>query len=350
MKNEDFDLVVGSQEDEEYARNVRKSVIGITASTLAIIILLGTYVYNNREEVLEEPTRIEQEATTYDDSLAYVEENAPENVADEVSEAASEEVSEVVNEDFSFGNKDIDYSNVEAFYNQIVEYRSKYGTFAESFQSTSDVMNLVNFYYLFDETYEVETPINSQAQFDEIIRDYYKSCASHGVDANLNILFKQDSVIQRKIKESEDLANNLKNGSGKDYTISNEYYTWFGVNLVDKRTAIMETIKYAPLIDGLREQYEQYRYVGNMLNARKYQKNDSLPIEKTDIYYGYKFEDGVNVTEIHNSFSCPDGIDNFVSKPENKEETKWIISEDGSVPFERVDYNFEYILNKRRVR
>ena len=358
-KDHDFNLVIDAAKEEEAARKARNSLIGLTTSALALMIVTGTILYNNHvEKIVEEASAYEN---SVDNKITY-KDNSTENSNSIVDEDINE--TEVTNNDidqenyvttqnngdFSFGDKEIDYSNVDSFFNEIVENRGKYGNFAESFQSKEDVINLINFFYLFDETYEVESSINSQELFDQMIKDYYSSCVKHDIEPKLNTLFKADSLMAKKFREMEALAYDLKNGSGTDYTISNNYYTWYGVNLVDKRTAIPENMKYAPYIRALRVSFEEYRYVGNMLNARKYQKNDSLPIEKTDVYYSHQYNDGTEVNEIHNSFSCPDGIDNFVSIPENIEETKWILSDDGSLPFEKVDYYFDYILNKRRVR
>ena len=144
---------------------------------------------------------------------------------------------------------------------------------------------------------------------------------------------------------------NLKNGSGNDYTIANQYYTWLGKNLCDRRTAITQNMKNAPLIDLLREQYEAYRLKGNMLEARKYQKNDSLDIDPIEIYYAYQFPSDADVTSMNNSFSCPDwGIDNVVSKYEETTETKLVERIDNREIYNTVTESFETVLNKGKTR
>ncbi len=348
MENdENVHAVIDSTINEETARKARKRIIAISTTTLAVVIMLGAIVYYDylKKAIAEDDFVYESNQ----DSITTI------AVNDEEVQKTNVEVSEDsntvdTNSNYNFGGKEVDYSNVESFFNKIVENRNKFGSFAESFQSEEDVRNLVNFFFLFDETYVVETTINSQAMFDEIISDYYKSCVAHDIQPELNTLFKADSLIAKKFKESEALVYNLKNGKGNDYTISNQYYMWLEDNLVNKETAIPEIMKYSPLIDAQREMYQQYKEVGNMNAARRNQKNDYYKVEQRDVYYDHNYGDGVQVNMENHSFSCPDGIDNYVSKTENVEEKKWILSEDGSVPFENVNYYFNYVLNNGKVR
>ncbi len=244
---------------------------------------------------------------------------------------------------------EVDYSNVTSFFNHIIENRNKYGTFAESFQNENDVKNLVNFINSFNELYsdiDLETTIKTQDEFDEIISDYYKSCVEHDIKGQMHILYPSDSKANTLLNESEELAFNLKNGTDKDYTIANEYYTWMLKNVIDGRTNINQESKNAPLIETLRWQYENYRYSGNMLNARKYQKNDSLPVDGVDIYYSYKNYYEGEYVETQNSFTCPDwGVDNIMSPTEEITETKLVIEEEGQRLFKQVE---EIFSNKLR--
>ena len=248
----------------------------------------------------------------------------------------------------------IDYSNANTFYNHIIENRSKYGTFAESFQTIDDVNNFINFTCKFNEMFinaDTSSTINSQETYDKIIQDYYKSCVSHDVKGQLNLLFNNDNIAMNKMSEAEELTYNLKNGKGKDYTIANNYYTWILVNFIDERTMIDKNQKNAPLIDALREQFEQYRYSGNMLNARKYQKNDSLPVATKHVYYADEAPSGVQITEIQNSFTCPDwGVDNVFSKYEENTEKKLVIKYNGDGTFQEIDDAFKNVLNNGIVR
>ena len=255
------------------------------------------------------------------------------------------------NEDDS---REIDYTNVTTFYNHIIENRNKYGSFADSFQSEEDVKNFINFLHKFDEMYDdidTITNLNSQEMYDKIIQDYYGSCVKYDVKGELNLLFSDNKLAQEKINEAETLAYDLKNGKGKDYTIANRYYTWMLVNLIDDRTRVDVNTNNAPFIDALREQFEQYRYSGNMLEARKYQKNDSLPVDSIHIYYADEAPEGVEITEVENSLTCPDwGVDNVISKYEENTETKLYIKRDGQGTYYRVDEAFETVLNKGKVR
>ena len=309
-------------EDSEYDEKKRKAKMGITTSALAVIILLGAYAYSSHvNKLINSETVSNGNVDNTDLTVGIVETEEDNNIVEETTNDeniiednnSSEIIEDVVtdstsNSDYYFNYKDIDYSNVDSFINEITEYRNKYGSFAESFQTREDVINFVNFFYLFDETRNAESSISSQAQFDEILSDYYKSCVIHDIKPNIGSLFSSDS------------------------TISNQYYMCLEDNLVNTETAIPEIMKYSPLIDALREMYQQYREVGNMNAARRNQKNDYYKVEQRDVYYDHNYGEGVEVTMENHSFSCPDGIDNYVSKTENVEEKKWIISDDGSVP------------------
>ena len=346
-------MVVNEEKDESIAEKAIKALVP-TATALALIIIIGTTWYVVRDNKPKEvTTRISgiDPSKEYTSTIAYTS-NTDEEIVEEAAtaqESSDEETLDNEEYTYEYKNEDVDYSNVTSFYNDIIENRNKYGNFAESFQSEEDIINLINFIYKFDGLYDysnLQTTITSQQQFDEIISDYYKSCVKNNVDAELSILFKRDSLIRMKLEEAEDLANNLRNGNGKDYTISNNYYKWLAVNLIDERTKISYTTKNAPLIDLIREQYDEYRNVGNMLNARKYQKNDSLDIPKMDLYYDYTYPEDVTVTEVQNSFSCPDwGIDNIISKGEEIEETKLITKKDGTPFFAQVEMSFDEVLH-----
>ena len=353
--------VIDQKEDNETAEKGNRAIIFLlSCGLLATVILAGTAYYiskNNKDYIneLDNSISITTEANNYtDNNNQDIEEPTIPNVEDNTNtvEETSEEttVEDIDNNE----EREIDYSNVSTFYNHISENRAKYGSFADSFQSEEDVKNFINFLYKFNELYDytdTTTPINSQEMYDKIIQDYYSSCVKHDVKGELNLLYSNNKLAQTKIAEAETLAYDLKNGKGKDYTIANNYYTWFLVNLIDDRTKVNRTTDNAPFIDALREQFEQYRYSGNMLNARKYQKNDSLPVESVYIYYADEAPEGVEITEIQNSLTCPDwGVDNIISKYEEDEEKKLYIKRDGVGTFHTVDEQFEMVLNKGKVR
>lgn len=347
--DDDEILVEGVEKDEKTAFNGWKYIAMIGAGVVASIIILCTLsscadkLENNVKKKMLEKAKQETEAEYNNESA--------ESFTQEEEKVASNEEQNMIQNDTTYS---IDYSNVGTFYSHIIENRNKYGTFAESFQTEDDVISFINFLYKFDEMYnnvDTTSNITSQADYDRIIQDYYSSCVKHDVKGQLNLLYKNSELAQKRFAESEELAYNLKNGKGKDYSIANQYYTWFGVNLCDGRTAITRDEYNAPLIDGLREQYEQYRYSGNMLNARKYQKNDSLPIPGISIYYADEVPEGVEVIENQNSFSCPDwGIDNVVSKYEENTETKLVKKEAGEDLFKQIDEAFVTVLNRGKVR
>ncbi|MBR1417319.1 MAG: hypothetical protein IJ572_05880 [Bacilli bacterium] len=369
VEDKDYLMVIEDEEDEELAKKARNAKIITTSAALLGIALLAGALYISHKEKTKIVPQVDDGSsnqTTYESIIvdsdqdiiiptsedsfvaindSIIDDNKTENTQDIIiKDEIVKSSEEVENNEFTF--KEVDYSNVATFYNHIIENRNKYGSFAESFQSEEDVKNFINFVYNFDELYAYnDSTIRSQEDYDAIIRDYYKSCVRHDVLGQLHLLFKDDTLAQKKLQEAEELAYDLKNGSGKDYTIANKYYTWFGVNLCDGRTNIDRNTKNAPLIDGLREQYEQYRYSGNMLNARKYQKNDSLPIEGINMYYSEELPEGMEVVEVQNSYSCPDwGIDNIVSKSEEDTETRLVKKENGIDLFKEVDDAFDLVL------
>lgn len=348
--------VVNQEKDERLAKKGISALVP-TATALALIIIIGSTWYVTKDnKPKEDVTRISGINPALEDPSVRVEETNTTDIIENNTEEAetTQEYEEEDTYSYEYTNDNVDYSNVTSFYNDIIENRTKYGKFAESIQSEDDIINLINFIYKFDGLYDysdLSTTINSQEQFDDIISDYYRSCVKNNVNGELSILFKRDSLLRMKLEEAEDLANNLRNGNGKDYTISNNYYKWLAVNLIDERTKISYSTKNAPLIDILREQYDEYRNVGNMLNARKYQKNDSLDIPKIDLYYDYTYPEDVQVTETQNSFSCPDwGIDNIISKAEEVEETKLITKKDNTPFFAQVEMSFNEVLNKGKAR
>ena len=339
------------KETIELADSTKKKIFFIGTSVLAAAIIFAstqTESCNKQKAVyiMEQDKSIENT----EEEVTQEVENTKETTIE--SESATENTEEIQEENNKSMYKQVDYSNAETFYNHILENRNSFGEFAESFQSIDDVKNLINFKYNFDEMYQNEkTTIDSREFYDEIIRDYFKSCQSHDIKGELHLLYKEGSLAYNKLKEAEDLTYDLKNGVGNDYTIANNYYTWLGKNLCDRRTAITQNMKNATLIEDIREQYEIYRNSGNMLEARKYQKNDSLSIDPIEIYYAYQFPEGTDVTAMNNSFSCPDwGIDNIVSKYEETTETQLVERIDNREIFNTVTEAFDTVLNKNKTR
>lgn len=359
MKNKEFEtsyddydekiIKVAKQEEFEELENdkeLKKSAIRIGIGVLLLLCATGYYYKSTHTDKNKE----ENESSSIDNTIVSEESNVT------VLPTIEEEITSTIETtnttaEFDFSDEELDYTNVETFFNQIVEYRNKYGEFAESFQSKEDVINFVNFLNMFDETKKgIESSIDSQAMFDEIIDDYYKSCVAHDVEPNLSCLIPDGTYMRSVMEEGEKLSYNLKNFNGsKDYESANDLYNYIVKNFLG--TAIPQYNKYVVYIDWAREQYEQYRNTGNMINARKYQKNHTLEADGIDLYYGYNGQDIIDnggTYEIkENGLYCPDAVDNLFSKSENIEETKWISSYDGTVPFQKVNEGFEDILRKR---
>ena len=336
--------VVEVEEDEKLAKKGSKIIAGIGITTLAIAIIFVISAYSISEKNNKSNNKDKDPIKEY-------------SITSDIVDTIDKSEKKVKTKEVDFNQTEIinnvTYTNINKFYRHIVENRYIYGDFAEVFQSEDDVRNFVNFIYLFNDlnNKDISSSINSKEEFDEIVSEYYKSCIKNDIKGELNILFENQPVYKNKLAESEELAYDLKNGKGDDYTIANKYYTWFGENLCDDRTAIDSIPTNAPLIEALRWQYEEYRNSGNMLDARKYQKNDSLPISSYEIYYAEPNPEDVEVIEIQNSFSCPDwGIDNVVSPTEEDTETKLVIKENGERLFLRVEETFNSITSKQKLR
>lgn len=354
------------KDDDELAEEAKDKLMKIACGVLAGLIiicssaLLYHYINNNKEKkVSKEAIEDYQERQNEEINkiIAEMEKRKEEkkrtniNIDNDATnkESIAEENS-VIEENNVENDYDINYSGAEEFYQHIVSIRDNHSDFAESFQSVDDVKNLVDFIYMFNPLYKnmnITSSIRSQEEFAGIIGEYYRSCVKYGIDAELYLIFDKDSLAYEVVEESESLANDLKNGKGDDYTIANRYYRFMGENLVDGRTWIDRKTKNAPLIDLLRDQFEEYRYVGNMLEARTYQKNDSLAMPKIEIAHPY--QDEVETEVFYDYLTCPDwGIDNVVSKSEEKTETDLVHLEDGHALFQMVDESFKEVLGRSR--
>lgn len=357
--------VVNTEEAKETAKVSAGTIVFVSTCLLSAVIILAscTDLFNKKDTNTNNAKNINNEVNVEAEAINYADENNTQESTDSISEDNIVETNQDEQNEINITIRDVDYSNVEAFYNHIIENRNKYGSFAESFQTQDDIKNFINFLYKFDQLYggaDTYSTIDSQEMYDRIIQDYYNSCVTHDVKGELNLLYSHNKLAQDKIAEAENLTYDLKNGKGNDYTIANRYYTFILENFIDGRTMVDINQNNAPFIDALREQYEYYRHsehlqqylnTGNMLNARKYQKNDSLPVDSIHIYYADEAPEGVEVTEIENSLTCPDwGVDNIFSKYEEDTETKLYIKRDNQGVYEKVDEAFTNVLNKGKVR
>ena len=354
MEDKDLDYVVESLDDEETSIKAKRAIMYITPAVLAGVIILGMSVYRNSisdNKIVSDESTIESTIEEYSELNQEIEEDTTEEIKAET--LAVSETEDYNNEDNSntqndYSNeKEIDYSNVDSFYGQIEEYRNQYGKFAESFQDKSDVMNLVNFIYLFDPTYDVESPITSQVEFDGIISDYYSSCLEHNIKPNLSSLFDNSTLFGRLLSESEDLVYKLKDSKNNDYTDENNYYIWITNNFINGDTAISQSLKNSVLIDLEREIFGVYYKEGDMYAAAKNQKNDYYEAEQKDVYYYSTNKEADEVK--YGYYMCPNTAREVFGKFDTKYTDNWIVN-NGSYPYQKVDENFDLVLNRLRVR
>ena len=242
---EEYEKVEDQKIDKATAEVGRNLIITGTAAAIGLAVLLSTnWAYLVGTPVSEE----NEETTEQENSIGVVDQTIEEDITSTIDNTNT-------TAEFKFSDEELDYSNVDTFFNKIVEYRNQYGEFAESFQSKSDVINFVNFLNMFDETKNVESTINSQEMFDEIISDYYRSCVKYGVEPNLSSLIPEGTYMYQIMSEGERLAYNTKNfNNSKDYESANKYYIYILKNFLDSRTAVPQYNKYDPYIEWAREQ------------------------------------------------------------------------------------------------
>ena len=253
------------------------------------------YEFNITPEILAECQSVYQNINR--DSENYIFTNAIDNAYEEdlhIDEYNAKALTNNSESETIYVDKTTDYDAVaQGFYNQILSYRNTYGQFASEFTNEEDVKEFICFVNQFKDA-NIKSNINSLETFESMLQSYYNSCAIFGVDPNLSALFEGYSYAQDKLAQSEKLAANLKNGKGNDYSIPNEYYKWFGINTYMAGEINMSMKENAPLIIALRNQFNAYRLVGNMLAARQNQKTYDLGLGA----------DGQLV--------CPDSIDDYV--------------------------------------
>ena len=352
MKNEERERVINIEEDSEVSRRARKNAFSRNCIILSLAIICGTVGYATITSNKKESTNDDAYNTTQEqlfEKTSTVEEipSQVEDVQTQVEDVTSPISEEEYTVEYANNGREIDYSNVDAFFNSILNYRNTYGEFAECFQDKSDVINLINFIYLFDLRYEVESPINSQEEFDEIIRSYYSSCLKYNIKPDLSVLFDKNTTFGKLLAESEDLVYKLKDSKNNDYTDENNYYIWIENNFVNDETAISQSIKNSVLVDLEREIFGVYYNEGDMYAAAKNQKNDYYQVEQRDVYY-YSTNDEATETE-YDSYMCPNTVREVFGKFDTKNSDKWI-SNNGSYPYQKVDDAFTTILNKERAR
>lgn len=209
-------------------------------------------------------------------------------------------------------SQDNNYDNAKKLYQDIMTIRNDHPDFANAITSEQDVINIVNWLNLFNTKFAIsDSDLKQIPNYDEVkamLKSYYTDCVKYGITPEINILCN-DADVKNAIKRSEDIASNMT--ANKSYDDENAYYielikTWIiqqnEINLGDKK---QET--YAVVIDA---QYEVYRYDADMLNARKYQKNNVL-----DINSDY-------------NLTCPDGVDDTLVGDEKGSTSMFELYED----------------------
>lgn len=337
INHNDETKVISTEEGTTLSNNARKNLIAMGVTALAATVIIASLASMD--------TRKKNTITkTTPSATEIVIDEKP--VEEEIVEVQEEVTPVEVVEDVKVNTPTVDYSRVDEFYNQILEYRNKDANFAKYFQSKEDIINFIDCVYKFNPLYNTETSIDSIDLFDEIIIDYYDSCIRCGVEPKLNILFKQDSFIQTKLAEAEKVCYNLKNDLGTDYSIANEYYTFFSKNICDGRTAINQSkVENAPLVETLELMFHRYYKSSSYAQrAAANQQNDVLPIDGKDPYYSV--DTGITT---NNNFACPNSVKENIIMRIRPNHTEWIDKEENNnegLNSENVVYiYFDEVLN-----
>lgn len=260
-------------DNQKLTNEGNKIIKGLSISALSLIILLNSCsIYNS-----------------------LVNNNSEKNLEKDSKKITS---SSVVASVASNPNYEINYSYVEEFYNNLLEYKTRYGNdFASSINTLDDAKSLYNFIIKFDDMYAYfngTTNITSIEEYENILNSFYNSCIKYDVKPFLSIMFKDKGYYYQLLSEAEGLVYNLKNSLNNDYSIANQYFAWLGTNLWYGKTSVITNKISAPYIYLLMVQYTDYKKCGNMSLAIKYGKNNVL-----DINGRY-------------DFTCPAGVDQFI--------------------------------------
>ena len=210
----------------EYDENLKdkgsKVIKGISISALSLIILLNSCsIYNYfKDSSYQENSKITR-STIASTSIASS----------------------------SITNYSINYSNVQDFYDTLLQYKNRYGNdFAASINSFDDAKSLYTFVVKFDDMYayyEGTTNITSIEEYENILNSFFSSCIKYDVKPFLSVMFKDKGYYYKLLSEAEELTYNLKNSLNNDYTIANEYFAWLGTNLWYGQTSLNTTaIRY----------------------------------------------------------------------------------------------------------
>lgn len=223
-------------------------------------------------------------------------------VKPEISNTAPPETATVYPTEEIITSQNVENSNditaiAQPFYEHLNTQKNRWGLdFTSKLNSIEDVENLILFIEKFNQFNKSEnnnTNITSLSEYQEIISNYYSSCAKYNVKPQLNLILVNDPYAQKLVEKSEILAQDLINGQGQDFSIANKYYEFFGEQLCGNKIKF-DIKQNAPIIVLLDEQYKQYRNQGNMKQARIKELPKDLNID------------------IYDQFSCPDTIDNLL--------------------------------------
>lgn len=188
----------------------------------------------------------------------------------------------------------INYDGAKIFYDSIIKIKQDNPeSFNTCFTSYNDIKDYVDFICYFDSTFLDKNKPDSISDLNDFLAitdSYYKDCAKYKIKPELNTLFNNSTYMENKIKTVEELANNLHNSKGNDYSEANAYYSELINDLGITDDISTENLTNCPGCEVLISICENYNHVGNAYDARcngqilKTDGSDTLNIKNRKAY------------------------------------------------------------------
>ncbi len=263
-KIENVDNSKLAEEKAEKAKH-QKLIISTSIGALALFIIMtvSSKTYFDKQN-------------NYSTQLAYSVENSI-NTATSTS-SKEEIVSETV----------IDYTNAEIFYNNLNNIRKENPEyFKNCFNTYDEVKDYIDFVCYFDSNFTNKikpTSITDSEDFNTINYNYYKDCAKYKIKPELHTLFNNNSYLDKRINTVEDLAYDLYNSKGNDYSRVNSYYSELVNDLMNDEMS-KQNLADCPGNEVLISICKNYDHIGNSHVARKHEPTNRLNIKNNIIHY-----------------------------------------------------------------
>ena len=182
----------------------------------------------------------------------------------------------------------IDYANAKMFFNNLNNIRKENPEyFKNCFNTYDEVKDYINFICYFDSNCPNKIRSNSitnAEDFNTINDHYYKDCAKYKIKPELHTLFNNNSYLAKRINTVEDLAYDLYNSKGNDYSRVNTYYSELVNDLMNNEMST-QSLTNCPGNEVLISICKNYDHIGNSYLPRKHEPTDSLNIKNNITNY-----------------------------------------------------------------